>query len=382
MASSMDAIPTEALETLVECSVCLGRLNNPRTLPCFHSFCRCCLEKFVQGCSDRNENPQLNTFECPDCRSEFTLNPQVGVEGIRTSYLVRNMLDVMTVENPVKGIPCHHCQKVSAGRCVNCEVFLCKGCIQAHNNYLANQNHSMLSMEELSKPENRSKIRGKSRCREHDDEILKFFCETCDELICRDCKDDNHKNHECSLLKKAAERKTEELKKLRAMLTDELNEINEALQAMNNAEQVLEKNVKVAKMRIQKRRDEILADVTKNVDEKVKSLTDNIDAMHEAKSEAIKKQTDKAQTNVNEVKNAIEVCNSLLDNPNDEEIVTTVGVVETNVGKVKDDRQGNLKLVNDNSISLNQCSTNDVHLEMQNLLKKLESITGNVFQKY
>ena len=151
---------------------------------------------------------------------------------------------------------------------------------------------------------------------------------------------------------------------------------------MNNAEQVLEKNVKVAKMRIQKRRDEILADVTKYLDEKVKSLTNNIDAMHEAKSEAIKKQTDKAQTNVNEVKNAIDVCNSLLDNPNDEEIVTTVGVVETNVGKVKDDRQGNLKLVNDNSISLNQCSTNDVHLEMQNLLKKLESITSNVFQKY
>ena len=115
MASSIDAIPTEALETLLECSVCLETLNDPRTLSCFHSFCRCCLENFVQRCRKRNENPQLNIFECPVCRSQFTVNPQKGVQGIRTNHFVRNMLDIVAVERRVKGIPCHHCMQPECG---------------------------------------------------------------------------------------------------------------------------------------------------------------------------------------------------------------------------------------------------------------------------
>ena len=382
MASSIDAIPTEALETLLECSVCLETLNDPRTLSCFHSFCRCCLEKFVQGCRNRNENPQLNTFECPICRSEFTVNPQKGVEGIGANYFVRNMLDIMAVESRVKGVPCHQCQKASAGRCVHskCQCFLCEGCIQAHNNYLGNQDHSVLSMDELSKPENRSKIRGNPRCKEHEGEILKFFCETCEELICQDCKVDNHEDHKCSSLKKAAEQRSEALKKWCAKLSDKLNESDEALQAMNNVVKVLDDNVKAAKDKIRERKNGILAAVSRMLEEKETSLTDKIDAMYRVKSETINKQLGEGQVYVNKVKNSMDLCKNLLENGDAVEIVSSHRVVVKNIEKTEKYNPGDWKPVNDGSIPFNQSSMEAMDIEIVKLSERLGEIEGNVLQ--
>ena len=383
MASSINAISTKALETLLECSVCLETLNDPRTLSCFHSFCRCCLEKFVQGRRDENENPQLNSFECPMCRSEFALNPQ-GVEGIDANYFVRNMLDIMAVERRVKGIPCHHCSqnapdKASTGRCVNCEIFMCQECLLAHNNYPGFQNHNVLSMDELSKPENRSKIRSKPRCREHDDEILKFFCETCEELICRDCKDEDHENHECLSLRKAAEQKTETLKKWYATLSDELNESNEALQAMNNVVKVLDDNVKAAKDKIRERKDGILAAVSRMLEEKEKSLTDKIDAMYRVKNETINKQLCEGQVYANQVKNSMDLCKSLLENGDAVEIVSSHGMVVKKIENVERDDPGDWKPVNDGSIPFNQRAT-DVEIHSKAIGTGLGEIEGNVYR--
>ncbi len=57
------------LQTLLECSICLETFEEPRTLPCLHSFCKKCLENFVDGkCDD-----ELN---CPVCRSKFALNKE------------------------------------------------------------------------------------------------------------------------------------------------------------------------------------------------------------------------------------------------------------------------------------------------------------------
>ena len=58
------------LKTLLECSICLETFDDPRTLPCLHSFCKQCLENFVDG----KHEDDLN---CPVCRYKFTL-PKAG----------------------------------------------------------------------------------------------------------------------------------------------------------------------------------------------------------------------------------------------------------------------------------------------------------------
>ncbi|KAL9958094.1 hypothetical protein ACROYT_G035063 [Oculina patagonica] len=50
-------------------------------------------------------------------------------------------------------------------------------------------------------------IRGNSQsnasppCKKHDGEILKLFCQTCDQLICRDCTVIDHRDHKYSFIK-------------------------------------------------------------------------------------------------------------------------------------------------------------------------------------
>ena len=46
--------------TIVQnCQICYGEFTQPKQLPCLHTFCQNCLEKFV--------NPKL-MVECPTCR--------------------------------------------------------------------------------------------------------------------------------------------------------------------------------------------------------------------------------------------------------------------------------------------------------------------------
>ena len=57
------------LKSLLECSVCLETFDDPRTLHCLHSFCKKCLENFVEG----KREDELN---CPVCRCKFTLDKE------------------------------------------------------------------------------------------------------------------------------------------------------------------------------------------------------------------------------------------------------------------------------------------------------------------
>ena len=55
----------ESLNIKVECKICFGRLDDPRHLPCAHSFCKRCLDRLLRfnqdgsasvSCPNRCEN--------------------------------------------------------------------------------------------------------------------------------------------------------------------------------------------------------------------------------------------------------------------------------------------------------------------------------------
>ena len=66
MASSRN-VSLDELESLLECPICMERINDSRSLPCFHNFCKVCLHKYVEGLRD---GKNVEMFPCPTCRSE------------------------------------------------------------------------------------------------------------------------------------------------------------------------------------------------------------------------------------------------------------------------------------------------------------------------
>uniref|UniRef100_A0A672KE00 RING-type domain-containing protein n=1 Tax=Sinocyclocheilus grahami TaxID=75366 RepID=A0A672KE00_SINGR len=55
--------------SLFICSVCLGRLKEPVTIPCGHSYCMSC----ITDCWGRKE--QEPPYRCPQCRESFSQRP-------------------------------------------------------------------------------------------------------------------------------------------------------------------------------------------------------------------------------------------------------------------------------------------------------------------
>ncbi|WAR26411.1 TRIM3-like protein [Mya arenaria] len=53
---------------LLHCSICLEKFQQPRALPCLHTFCHLCLQEFIDT-SARKGNLSSG-FECPVCRRE------------------------------------------------------------------------------------------------------------------------------------------------------------------------------------------------------------------------------------------------------------------------------------------------------------------------
>ena len=84
----------DKVESLLECSVCLEPLNDPRTLPCFHSFCKVCLEKIVH-IERKKAKSKIEDFNCPTCRSVYNLKSNQEVADLSCSHFIRNMLEAV-----------------------------------------------------------------------------------------------------------------------------------------------------------------------------------------------------------------------------------------------------------------------------------------------
>ena len=178
MAARPDSIPVDKVENLLCCSICLERLEDPRTLPCFHSYCKHCLENFVAKHRERAAKAGK--------KIEEFVKEHEDVANMRGSHFIRNMVDVLNAERETNVWKClNHSEKPSSCRCVSCEAFLCEECLKVHENWATFKGHSVLTIEELKKPENQSKITGSMRCKEHTTKKLKFYCESCQVLICR-----------------------------------------------------------------------------------------------------------------------------------------------------------------------------------------------------
>ena len=70
------------LKKEAECPLCLDTVNKPKTLPCLHSFCLECLDKYA-GFARR----QLQaTIKCPVCQTSFKIPKGDSFKNLPTSY--------------------------------------------------------------------------------------------------------------------------------------------------------------------------------------------------------------------------------------------------------------------------------------------------------
>ncbi len=78
----------EEFDKLLSCAICRKRFNNPKLLPCQHSFC---MEPCMEGLVDYVKR----LVKCPDCRAEHRI-PYNGIQGFPTNYTLQKFLELHT----------------------------------------------------------------------------------------------------------------------------------------------------------------------------------------------------------------------------------------------------------------------------------------------
>ena len=188
----------KALQKLVDqltCSVCLDNYREPRVLPCLHAFCKMCLERLVSR--------DGTSLTCPNCR-RTTRVPQGGVTTLQSAFYIHHLVDVRDTLEKVKDAKtaCEKCEESEAkGYCRNCGKFVCHACINVHKKWKEYSSHEIATIEEIQSEA--AKLLPPKRvtmnCQKHPSEQLKIYCETCEQLVCRDCTVKAHRDHQYDL---------------------------------------------------------------------------------------------------------------------------------------------------------------------------------------
>ena len=344
MARVLEIDPINQLDENLECAVCLERLNDPRTLPCWHSFCKVCLEGFVKTCRDKAPRDRpIREIPCPNCRTTFVLDPDKQVADMPRNHFICNMVQAMAVLDRGTGVPCsHNCiQSCSIGRCVTCEKFLCRECLTIHNSYPGHNGHSVLTMEELSKPENREKIKDKMYCNEHSGMILKVYCETCDQLICKDCMDFKHvkQSHSCFLVKDVANNYKELLDSNNRVMKDVLTEGNAFIQKLTRETERIDHEAEKIKSQIAQKKEFVAKQLNEMLEKKAETLMKRVDEIHKGKRENLERQTEETKSYVENIKTSVQLSEKLVDQGTEEEIISSQKMMLDNANNLLTKRE-------------------------------------------
>ncbi|XP_041346941.1 uncharacterized protein LOC121366635 [Gigantopelta aegis] len=87
----------------LSCCICLNLLSVPKLLHCCHTFCRKCLQKYIE---EQEDALHKKGFDCPVCR-QFTaiLNPVAGwADQIVTDFRIQAMIDDSPESSEKQGV--------------------------------------------------------------------------------------------------------------------------------------------------------------------------------------------------------------------------------------------------------------------------------------
>ncbi|XP_033124525.1 tripartite motif-containing protein 2-like [Anneissia japonica] len=171
-------------ERAIQCVLCQERFRQPKSLPCFHSYCLECLEQWVS---------KTGNSSCPVCREHYPI-PDAGLEEIEENSCIVSLLSMVAGLEKEEEAKCVVCERDAEYNCKDCKEFLCTGCMQMHRRLPVTRDHILLPLEEYKQQPSRERLLVKpSPCPTHKTLPLKFFCDYCRVPVCTECTVVTHK---------------------------------------------------------------------------------------------------------------------------------------------------------------------------------------------
>ena len=251
------------------CKICFEIYKRPKTLVCLHTFCVDCLIKHQDAEFERTYRYSVYnaTLSCPICRRKTDL-PTGGVRRLPDNFLVVNLADVVTRRRPnAKSQECEICKvdgynnkRQAVSKCLDCAKHLCRVCVELHMKTKVTKAHSLFDIE----------IEKEIECKKHRDEIVRFYCEPCEQCICVVCTFQEHKGHDVSSFSEGMQKYQASLDKLVQLCRERITHVKEQIGMITKCEG----EIKTAEDQIRDVAIESITDIRKKEREMVQCVYD------------------------------------------------------------------------------------------------------------
>ncbi|XP_053315524.1 tripartite motif-containing protein 59 [Spea bombifrons] len=116
-------------EEELTCSVCFNIFDDPRILPCSHTFCRSCLENVINSLDSFVFRLSIVRLKCPSCRNITELSPG-GVNALPINFALKSIVEKYKMEDRhnVATCPEHHKQPLNVF-CLKDRKLVCGQCL-------------------------------------------------------------------------------------------------------------------------------------------------------------------------------------------------------------------------------------------------------------
>ena len=249
VATAGGRLAQETHDEFLVCKICLEGYTNPN---CLHTFCEQCIENHVMSESTYKKYSDYREFTCLLCRKRTQL-PIGGVKKLPDNFLVQNLSETVGRQKPSKYPFCDFCKMVhrkhreAASKCLDCAKLLCKECVELHRETRVTGGHSIFDVE----------IEKDIECKEHSEEVVRFYCEPCETCICVLYTFNEHKDHEISQFGDAVVKYKENIQKMLKGCNDKIDKFDNQIMALDACEDVYQN----AKQSIQDAAIKFIADV-------------------------------------------------------------------------------------------------------------------------
>lgn len=129
-------------DSFLTCGTCLciydGQEHAPKLLPCSHTVCRSCLERIAEA-----QVHDTGTFRCPICRETIAF-PRGGVTSFPPSFLVNQLLDLMSRQRREVIPKCSHHTGEELLFCETCDRVFCTQCTGGEHSGRGASEHTVI----------------------------------------------------------------------------------------------------------------------------------------------------------------------------------------------------------------------------------------------
>ncbi|PAA57478.1 hypothetical protein BOX15_Mlig012698g1 [Macrostomum lignano] len=240
----------EIHDEFLVCKICMSPFKTPKCLSCLHTFCEVCIENHIASEAAYKKYSDYREFTCPLCRKRTQL-PVGGAKKLPDNFLISNLSDTMDRQQKsgTSSASCDICKMVgrrakeqASSKCLDCNKLLCRACVEQHKETKVTRDHAIFDVE----------TEKDIICKDHPDEVVRFYCEPCQACVCIICAFNEHKEHEVSNFSEAVVKYKADIEAVLADCKSKIGVYEKYMERVNSTErQITEAEKKIRELAIE-----------------------------------------------------------------------------------------------------------------------------------